>query len=128
MGGGAVTSRPATGALAVAGGVGTVLFAEGSAALSAPAEQVISAAAQSITSNHSATVVVTGYTDKVAGQPVNEKLSQQRADAVIAALRTAVGPGSTTYTAAAKGENDPVGSNDTAEGRQVNRRATITVS
>jgi len=43
-------------------------------------------------------------------------------------LRTAVGPGSTTYTAAAKGEIDPVGSNDTAEGRQLNRRATITAS
>jgi len=37
-----------------------------------------------------------------------------------------IGPGSTMIVTAAKGETEPVASNDSATGRQQNRRATIT--
>ncbi len=127
VGGGTVAPVPATGALARADAVGTVLFAESSAQLTDQARAVISDAAARIKATKPSAVTVTGYTDKIAGQPINERLSQQRADAVVAALKADVGSGTSTYTASAKGESDPVASNDTATGRQQNRRATITV-
>ena len=127
VGGAAVAAAPATGPLAVPGALGSVLFAEGSAGLSGQADRVVNAAAAQIKANPPAAVAVTGYTDKIAGQPVNDTLSQQRADAVAAALKAALGPaGTTTITTAAKGENAPIASNDTADGRQLNRRSTIT--
>jgi len=79
-----------------------VLFAEGSAALSGDAHKVITAAAGQIKTSHPAAVTITGYTDKIAGQPLNDKLSQQRAQNVLAALKSAVGPGATTYAARPK--------------------------
>lgn len=69
-------------------------------------------------------VVVTGYTDKVAGTPVNDPLSQERADKVAAILRADLGPG-VTVTTAAKGETDPAETNETAVGRAQNRRAVV---
>ncbi len=127
VGGGTVAPVPATGALARADAVGTVLFTESSAQLTDQARAVIGDAAARIKATKPSAVTVTGYTDKIAGQPINEKLSQQRADAVVAALKADVGSGTSTYTASAKGESDPVASNGTAAGRQQNRRATITV-
>jgi len=71
---------------------------------------------------------VTGYTDQLGGDPRNTDLSQQRADTVAAALRTALGAGGPTVTTAAGGETHPVASNASEAGRQLNRRATITAT
>ncbi len=87
---------------------------------------MVADAAARIKAGRPGKVTVTGYTDKVAGQPVNEKLSAQRADNIADALKAAIGPGSTMIVTAAKGETEPVASNDSATGRQQNRRATIT--
>jgi len=106
---------------------GTVLFASDSAALDANARQVLAAAAARIKAQHPSKVTVTGYTDVVGGQPSNTGLSLQRAEAVAAVLRTELGS-TPPVTAAAKGQADPVASNDTADGRQQNRRASITTS
>ncbi len=106
---------------------GTVLFASDSAALDANARQVLAAAAARIKAQHPSKVTVTGYTDVVGGQPSNTGLSLQRAEAVAAVLRTELGS-TPPVTAAAKGQADPVASNSTADGRQQNRRASITTN
>lgn len=62
-----------------------------------------------------------GYTDSQGREEMNADLSQQRADAVRAALlarRVLTG----NITAKGYGETDPIADNDTAEGREANRR------
>lgn len=102
---------------------GTVLFAEDSAAIDANGKKVIATAAQHLKAAKVTRVVVEGYTDVVAGQPVNKALSMARADNVAQALRALL-PG-VQITTAAKAEADPVAPNSTPAGRQQNRRAAI---
>jgi outer membrane protein OmpA-like peptidoglycan-associated protein len=126
VGGGGIAAKPATGSEAASGVVGTVLFAEASATIDGTGDQVITAAAQQLKASGVTTITVTGYTDIIAGQTVNAKLSEERADAVAAKLRTLL-PG-ITVTATAKGQADPLASNLSAAGRAQNRRAVITGS
>ncbi len=128
VGGAGVTAAPASGDAATLskrapGTVGTVLFAEGSAELDAEAKKVIAQAVKGLQSAGVTAVSVSGYTDVVAGQAVNDPLSQERADAVAGALKAAL-PNVQT-TAKALGQDNPVASNDTETGRQQNRRAAI---
>ena len=113
----------ATGARAP-GSAGTVLFAEGSSAIDSNGQKVIRAAAAALKAAGAHKVEVIGYTDLVAGQPVNKALSAKRARAVAAALRTELGSG-VTVTSSGRGEQDPAASNGTRKGRQQNRRAAI---
>lgn len=106
-----------------AGTAGTVLFAEGGATLDANAQRVIAQAVTNLRRAGVRSVEVIGYTDVVAGQPVNAPLSQQRADAVAAQLKKSL-PG-VTVTTSAQGEADPIAPNSTEQGRQQNRRAAI---
>ncbi len=111
-------------AAAAPGTAGTVLFGEGKAGIDADGRQVVAAAAKNITAGGAKNVQVIGYTDMVAGTPVNGPLSQQRAQAVAAELKALL-PAGTTITTSAKGEADPAASNTTAAGRQQNRRVAI---
>ncbi len=108
---------------AAPGTAGTVLFATDEPTPDAYGQQVIAAAARQLKTSGVTMVEVRGYTDKVAGAAVNDPLSAQRASNVAAALRPLL-PG-VTVTSAAKGEGDPVATNDTAAGRQQNRRVVI---
>jgi len=111
-------------AAAAPGTAGTVLFAEGKASIDADGRQVVTTAAKNLTAGGAKNVQVIGYTDRVAGTPVNGPLSQQRAQAVAAELKALL-PAGTTITTSAKGEADPAASNTTAAGRQQNRRVAI---
>lgn len=108
---------------AAPGTAGTVLFSTDEPTPDAYGQQVIAAAARQLKTSGATMVEVRGYTDKVAGAAVNDPLSAQRASNVAAALRPLL-PG-VTVTSAAKGEGDPVATNDTAAGRQQNRRVVI---
>ena len=68
---------------------------------------------------------VLGYTDSQGSQATNHRLSAQRAEAVKAYLveRHDIDP--SRITIEGRGSNDPVASNDTADGRAQNRRAVI---
>jgi outer membrane protein OmpA-like peptidoglycan-associated protein len=68
-----------------------------------------------------------GHTDIVGSDEYNLKLSQERADAVRDFLvQQGVAPGN--ITSIGMGKADPVASNDTAVGRQQNRRVDLVVS
>ncbi len=68
-----------------------------------------------------------GHTDSVGGDDYNLKLSQERADAVRGFL-TEEGVPANNITSVGLGKADPVASNDTAAGRQQNRRVELVVS
>ncbi len=72
-------------------------------------------------------VQVEGYTDSVGGDAYNQKLSENRANAVHDFLiKNGVPAGN--VTAVGYGKADPVASNDTADGRRQNRRVNMVVS
>jgi outer membrane protein OmpA-like peptidoglycan-associated protein len=68
-----------------------------------------------------------GHTDSIGSDEYNQKLSEDRANAVREYLVGQGVPG-TTVTAAGFGKGSPVASNDNAAGRQRNRRVEMVVS
>jgi outer membrane protein OmpA-like peptidoglycan-associated protein len=72
-------------------------------------------------------VLIEGYTDSVGSDDSNRALSDRRANTVRAAL-IEQGIGSERLAAHGFGERHPVASNDSADGRQLNRRVEIVLS
>ncbi len=73
-----------------------------------------------------AEIVLEGHTDNVGDPATNQRLSQQRADAIKAAL-AARGVAAERVSTAGIGQDRPITSNDTEEGRAQNRRVEIVV-
>ena len=72
-------------------------------------------------------LAVEGHTDSVGGEAYNQLLSEQRGSAVRDYL-TQGGMSGNAVTSRGFGKTQPVGSNETAAGRQQNRRVEIVVS
>ncbi len=70
---------------------------------------------------------VEGYTDSVGGDDYNQQLSENRASSVRDYL-TGAGIPTASVTSKGFGKTEPVASNDTAAGRQQNRRVELVVS
>lgn len=70
---------------------------------------------------------IEGFTDSVGGDAYNQTLSENRGNSVRAYL-IAQGVDPTAVTAVGYGKSNPVASNDTAAGRQQNRRVDIIIS
>ncbi len=71
-------------------------------------------------------ILIEGYTDNQDSMPYNQRLSENRAIAVRDALiEQGINPARLTISA--HGENEPVALNDTAVGRQKNRRVEIKI-
>ena len=70
---------------------------------------------------------VDGYTDSIGSDAYNLKLSDERAGAVQGYL-VQQGLAQDNVTEKGFGKDDPVASNDTAKGRQLNRRVELVVS
>ena len=110
---------------------GAVLFDSGSAQLKGDAEEVLSRIGVILEYYSQGTVEIIGHTDNVpissAQYPSNEELSSARALSVFYYLvdHTYLDP--TLLQHAGKGEREPVASNDTPEGRRMNRRVEIRI-
>jgi outer membrane protein OmpA-like peptidoglycan-associated protein len=72
-------------------------------------------------------VMIEGFTDSTGSGSRNQELSDQRANSVRTAL-LGMGIGTDRITSRGYGESYPVAGNDTAAGRQQNRRVEIIVS
>lgn len=103
-----------------------VNFAFDSAKLRPEAEQQLQQAVRKLRDNRSANVDVIGHTDSIGPASYNEDLSLRRAQSVVDYL-TNNGVDASRLTASGRGENDPVASNDTKEGRAQNRRVDLVV-
>ncbi len=71
------------------------------------------------------TVRIAGHTDSIGSDDYNMNLSAERAEAVKAYL-VSRGIDSDLIHTVGRGETDPLGANDTDEGRQANRRVVVT--
>lgn len=71
-----------------------------------------------------ATIQVTGYTDSIGSEEYNRELSMRRAQAAQEYL-VANGVDQRRIVLSGMGESNPIASNDTAEGRAMNRRVEV---
>lgn len=101
-----------------------VLFATGQADLRAGSRANIDRLAQRLNQEPERKIIIEGHTDTTGTVAINEALSQRRADAVRQHLINA-GVSSDRINAFGKGQDYPVASNNTAEGRQQNRRVEV---
>ncbi|KAF0188168.1 MAG: OmpA/MotB domain-containing protein, partial [Gammaproteobacteria bacterium] len=72
-------------------------------------------------------VTIEGHTDDVGNSASNQSLSQNRADAVRTYL-VAEGVAVSRFVSSGMGESAPVASNDSATGRQQNRRVEVIIA
>jgi len=70
---------------------------------------------------------VIGHTDSVGAESYNQSLSERRAQAVADYFATVGSVPSQTMQVSGKGEAEPIGDNNTDEGRALNRRVVIEV-
>lgn len=71
-------------------------------------------------------IMVAGHTDSTGSEQYNMQLSMRRAEAVRAAL-VGYGVAPTRLLTVGYGESRPIATNETAAGRQMNRRVAITI-
>ncbi len=107
--------------------LGDVLFDTGRADLKPGAERSLDQLVTFMSQNPTRTVVIEGYTDSMGSEQSNQLLSERRANAVKNALLMR-GIEFSRVSARGFGEASPVASNDTAAGRQQNRRVEIVIS
>lgn len=101
-----------------------ILFATDSAALNPSIQNDLFAVADNLNRYPNTRVEVVGHTDNTGSAPYNRDLSQRRADAVANILRNGGVVGS-RIVAYGRGEDQPIASNYTAEGKAQNRRVEI---
>lgn len=107
--------------------LGDVLFATGSAQLTAGAQSRLDRLAQFLQQYPDRTLRIEGYTDSTGSSATNLRLSEARAMAVRDAL-TERGVNPSRIVAQGMGEAQPIASNSTESGRQQNRRVEVVIS
>ena len=98
-----------------------ITFDPGSADLTAATQPVVDAIAEILKECGDLPIRIAGYTDSQGREIMNLQLSQNRADAVLTALRARRVPTS-TFESIGFGEENPIADNGTEEGREANRR------
>jgi len=104
-----------------------VLFDFGQYTLKPGAKEKLAKISGILISHPGLTLEVDGHTDSVGSDAMNFKLSEERADTVRAYL-VSQGVPPDTISAHGFGKDKPVATNDTAAGRQLNRRVEIVVA
>ena len=104
-----------------------LFFDTGKSVLKPGARNTLSKIAEQLRMNPDARIEIEGHTDSVGSDAMNQALSEKRAAAVRDYLASRGLP-ATRITMAGLGETSPVASNDTAAGRQQNRRVELVIS
>lgn len=103
-------------------------FESGKAEIPPQSYPVLDKVIQAVTALPGSHVVIEGHTDSQGSAKINKELSEQRAQAVLDYLVRQAGVDSQRLTAIGYGAERPVATNDTAEGRALNRRIEITIT
>jgi OOP family OmpA-OmpF porin len=90
------------------------------------AKVILDEAANLLSKNGGTRVSVDGHTDAVGSDAYNQKLSERRANAVVQYL-TGKGVAAASLSAKGYGESKAVSSNETKDGRAMNRRVELRV-
>ena len=104
--------------------LGDVLFDTGQATLKSGAYGTLDRLATALRAKSERKVLIEGHTDNVGSDESNQGLSERRAQSVQSALMQR-DVARSQVTALGKGENFPIASNDSADGRQSNRRVEL---
>jgi outer membrane protein OmpA-like peptidoglycan-associated protein len=107
--------------------LGDVLFDVDEASLKPGAASTITQLAEFLNEYPERSLVIEGHTDNTGPDAYNEDLSERRANALAMALEQRGVTGSRLVTRGL-GESQPVASNETAAGRQQNRRVEVVVA
>lgn len=105
---------------------GNITFATNSADLNATFYPVLDKVSSTLVQYDQTMVEVAGHTDSTGSAAYNQALSERRAQSVAAYL-TSRGVRGARLIVVGDGENHPIASNDTPEGRQQNRRVELTI-
>lgn len=103
-----------------------ILFDFDSAALRAEARENLSTLAESLSDYPQTDVLIVGHTDAIGSDAYNQELSRRRAGAAVSYLQRLGVPGE-RLRREGRGESEPIASNDTASGRQQNRRVEVVI-
>lgn len=101
-----------------------VVFEQGSALLTAEGKIKLDSIATGLRKMPTQELEIRGYADATGTETYNERLSKQRAEAVVRELRRKGVP-SAQLQWEGRGIENPIGDNATAEGRAQNRRVEI---
>jgi outer membrane protein OmpA-like peptidoglycan-associated protein len=104
-----------------------VLFDVGKATLKPDAREKLARVSGILSTHPDLKLQVEGHTDSTGGDEFNQKLSEERAASTRDYL-VGLGITATSITAKGLGESQPVASNETAAGRQQNRRVELVIS
>jgi outer membrane protein OmpA-like peptidoglycan-associated protein len=105
---------------------GNITFATDSSDLNAGFFEVLNSVSLVVNEFNQTVIEVAGHTDSTGADAYNQQLSERRANAVAAYLRTRSVLADRVITVG-MGEGRPVASNDTDTGRQQNRRVELTL-
>ncbi|HEX7153112.1 MAG TPA: OmpA family protein [Thermoanaerobaculia bacterium] len=120
---GVEVTRPSEGEIAVRL-TNDILFDTDSAALRSASRSTLNELATNFRQYPDNVIIVEGHTDSTGSDAHNQRLSENRASAVADYLIDG-GVAPSAITVYGYGESRPKGTNDTAEGRQTNRRVEI---
>ena len=104
--------------------LGDVLFESGETQLREEAMESLVEVVDLLQSEPDKEIKIEGHTDSTGNAEANLRISQQRADSVLNAL-VSLGVAAERVTSAGMGQDFPIASNDTEEGRAQNRRVDV---
>ena len=102
-------------------------FKTGSAEITKASYPFLDGIAEYMKANPSFSLSIVGHTDSQGDEAYNQRLSEDRAESVKTYL-VRKGVGEISITAEGKGESEPIADNNTAEGREKNRRVVFSVT
>ncbi len=102
-----------------------IQFEFDNASLQANSADTITEVAKALQADPELGLYIVGHTDSEGAHKYNQALSESRAKSVVAALVNGHGIAADRVAAIGVGQVAPVASNDTEEGRELNRRVAI---